>query len=642
MKKILFISVALAATSVPPLAGQERLIVKPTSISNKAFPVVKHLPINDAIFPAPVLKKNPSVMMAVGRLVGYSCYDLQTNNSLGKRIINHGDGTLSFVWTIDDECSSNYANRGSGYNYWNGGSLLYPTGATARLEAVRTGFGHIGLLGNGSEVIFAHKGPPYDFIMSTNVIKGSGSWTGVNAGATLVLPGGTANGLWGRFATGGSDGNSIHLLASYNVSSGVDGVQMGVEGPFTYSRSTDAGQSWDIQSVNLPGYDSTRAVEGSAEDYAIDARDTTVAVVHGGLDEDVALWKSTDNGTNWTETFILPNPFAPSIDSLGGPTDTIVCNDGALDVVIDSNDVVHVAYSLERVLDNGTLGDGSFYIFPGDMGLVYWNDTAQTNVSIPINILDIDNPTNMGNGTNAYEVGAATVLLNNPLSASPPNARYGNKALLSVPSIAVDGNNIFIIFSLPTDGDSTADGRSFRDIWVVASSDGGQTFGTIQNITCTQQEEDYYAGLAKGVDNYLHILYQSDVEPGTSLQNLHPISANELYYAVVNKASVLAGTANCGIAIGVPQQNTSVFKIKGAYPNPTSDVTYFDVIMKQSASVVLEIYNQMGQKVYASANNFETGRHTLFVDARDFASGLYFYNIRSKDVVVSGKLTVVK
>lgn len=611
------------------------LAVKPSLA--KVHPLQKNLQTNEASFltapsHASPFKKNPSALIGF-KLVGFACYDLQSNNSSGRRIINHGDGTFSFVWTIDDDCSASYANRGSGYNYWNGTGLLIPGGATTRIEPTgptnRTGFGQIALLGNGNEIVMAHKGPPYGFFMSTSP-KGAGTWTTAYTAATDTVGGEEA--LWCRIASGGSDGNSIHLLANYFTTPVINGMKT----PMIYSRSTDAGATWNLKSVMLPGYDTSRYLSGGAEDYTIDAEGNTVAIVHAAIDEDVVLWKSTDNGTTFLRTFVDSFLFAPSIDSTGGPTDTAVTCDGAVAVVIDTTGKVHVAYSTVRVVVGG--------YFPTDAGLIYWNDVTKTKVNIPITIADVDANINGGNFTGAYEVGGATALINNPASATPPNARYGNKAFLSMPSISVDGNNVFILFSLVTDGDSTFDGRSFRDLWVVASSDGGATFGSIQNITCTVGEEEYFGSMAKKADNYLHILYQWDQEPGTSLQNGHAISSNEIRWVVVNKAAVLAGTAHCSASgLGIEEQNTLAFNVSEIYPNPTNSMTYFNVTMKQNANVILEIFNSIGQQIYSSASKLTIGQHTLSVDAGNSSTGLYFYTIKGGDAsVVSGKITVVE
>lgn len=561
------------------------------------------------------------------RIVGTSCYDLQSNNSVGRTIINHGDGTLSFVWTADNSCATGFANRGSAYNYWNGSSLLYPAGVNARIETFRTGFTQIAVLGNGGEVMMAHKGLPYGFITLKNGAKGTGTWTIADAHASDTVGGEMS--LWARIATGGSDGNSIHLISNYFTTPVINGMTT----PMVYSRSTDAGVTWDQTSVMLPFYDTTRYLQGGAEDYSIDADLNTVAIVHAGLGEDVVMWKSTDNGTTFTRHFVDSFAFAPNIDTKGQPGDMDTTSDGTSTVVLAPNGTAHVAWATVRV------EPGGFY--PEDKELCYWNDVAKKKIVIPITVADVDATMNGGNNTGVYDVGTGSALSFNPAALTPPNSRYGAKAFLSQPSIAVENNNVFIVFSLITDGDSTGDGRSFRDIWVVASSDGGATFGAVQNVTCSAQEEEYYTSLAKKVDNYLHILYQADIEPGNSFYNLQAISAGEIRYAVIDKAKVLAGTASCSASSGVNEISNSVFSIGGNYPNPASGITNFDVTMKQNATISFDIYNNVGQQVFSTTKKLSAGSHTLSVDASTFASGLYFYTIKSGDAAASGKMTVV-
>lgn len=340
-------------------------------------PILKDLP-NEVVAPlsqsalTPIRKygnnkKNPSTLASTYRLIGYACYDLQSNNSVGRTIINHGDGTLSFAWTTDDECTSSFARRGSAYNYWNGASLLYPLGADTSIETVRTGFAQIGYLGNGGEVIMAHKGAPYGFKILKNGTKGSGTWTVADAHASDTVGGEMS--LWGRIATGGSDGNSIHLISNYFTTPVINGLLT----PMVYSRSQDAGVTWDKKSVMLPGYDTVRYLGGNAENYCIDANGTTVAIVHGGIDEDIALWKSTDNGSTFTKSYVDSFAYAPSIDTTGTTGDMDTTSDGTTTVVIGPTGVVHVAYATVRV------EVGGFY--PGDAELVYWNSRAAGSFS---------------------------------------------------------------------------------------------------------------------------------------------------------------------------------------------------------------------------------------------------------------------
>lgn len=652
MKKILVFNIALLMCFI--CSAQNNKLNSNISLPSKAYPFIKNPTSNytdtksiseSKYFP---IKNSSSIN---SKILGYTCYDQQSNNSPGRQIVNHGDGTLSFCWMIDTACNTSFSSRGSAYNYWNGSNLLYAPGTIGRIESIKTGFSQIALLGNGSEIIFAHKGssaPFSDFIMSSNGSKGLGTWTGITANATLtasVVPGYTnvngmenSQGYMCRISTGGSDGNTIHLIARYFE----PGTILGINGPMVYSRSLDAGLSWDRQSVMLPGYDSTRTTRGSSEAYSIDAMGDTVAILHGGLGEDLTLWKSIDNGNTWIRSFVDSFAFAPSIDLMGGPTDTTKTNDGGMSTVIAPNGTVHVAFSTERLLNDSVIGNGSYSIFPGDVGLVYWNDNTQLQVNIPVTIAQVDALSNGGNNNGFYDVGRFTTYAS--ASQFPlVQARYGNKALLSIPSISIEGSNIFIIFSLPADGDSTTDGQSFRDIWVVASQDGGVSWGPIQNITCTKLKEEYFISLAKRVDNYLHIVYQSDSEPGTTLQNSDPITVNGINYIVADKAKVLAGTAYCSASgLGVEEHANLLFNVTNNYPNPVSGKTFFDITMKQDANISLEIFNTVGQREYTSECKLIAGRHTLVVDAGKFIPGLYFYKINCGDTFITQKMIVAR
>jgi hypothetical protein len=374
-------------------------------------------------------------------------------------------------------------------------------------------------------------------------------------------------------------------------------------------------------------------VGGSADDYSIDAEGTTVGIVMGTLGESVNLWKSTDNGTTFTKTAIETFPHA-AYDTTH--QDTVQTSDGSMSIAV-SNGVAHVAYAGVRVVGNIQKATNAGF-FPGDMSIIYWNDVTKTPVDILANVTaaDLDAAANGGNANGTYDVGSTTTVF----SASNAGGRYGNKALANEPSIAVDGTDIYILFSLPRDADTASNGASFRDIWISASTDGGATWGKPQNVTCDNGNEDYFASLAKHVDaKYLHVLWQNAVAPGTIVQSGVPDNNDEIHWGVLDKAKVKAGTAGCQMgAMGVNEISTNAFTFEN-YPNPTHDITYFNVDMKENANLVLNVYNNVGQMVYTSENRFNTGRHLVSVDASSFASGLYLYTIKSGDSVIGGKFT---
>ncbi|MFN5183322.1 MAG: T9SS type A sorting domain-containing protein [Bacteroidota bacterium] len=565
---------------------------------------------------AKAIHLNP-VPNATTTIIGETQYDLQTNSSVGHRIVNHGDGTISAIWTICD-AGSPYTNRGTGYNYYDGTGWQYPNTTNpvviTRFENLRTGFPDLGKLRGTKDVIVNHETAGYTIMEDTNSTKGAQPFTVFQTDATVGLGTGSHGAIWPRLAVGGNDNATLHVIANYS-----DTIAMvnGVKQPMVYSRSQDGGTTWDIKAVAMPGYDSTRTKYGSAEDYAIDAVGNNVAVVLGGLGEHVTLWKSSDNGTTFARTLVDSFEYAPDYAVLA-PVDSILpTNDGSVAVALDASGKAHVAFGYSEVSNDAV--NGAVFI-PGSIGLMYWNESSQTMVDIPITLgaVDID-------GDGLYSVGA--------LGTDANAARYGNNSLLHKPSIGFDAaGSIYIAFSLPADNDSTPDGQPYRDIWAVTSSDGGATWSDAVNLTSTLQEEESFPVLAKNVDQFLHIVYQSDFEPGTALTNGDGDGTNTINYLKVDK-SVLAS---------VKENKELSFSVGQNYPNPFNGTTNFGVNLKKASNVAVSVTDIFGKQVM-NAINFGTqtmGHHTFSMDCSKLSAGIYFYTVTCGTESVTKKMII--
>lgn len=269
MKKILLISfLALPALLMAQSTKQ------PTATNTHASEVAKIkqdvvLKGDDGVVTSPVVRNMKRKAQPFDFVqIGQTYYDLQSNNTLGNRIILHNDGSVSAVWTTSpDNNSTTFPNRGSGYNHFNGTSW----GATinTRLEeSIRTGWPSLGLLGNGNMYVLAHDATNGGFAFSTKPV-GSGTW---NTTAT-ILDDSTVFGverapIWAKTA---SSGDNLYVMCSY-TNSGInteDVFANGVQNPNIFSRSTDNGATWTDRNILLPGYDSTLYRFGSAEIYDI-------------------------------------------------------------------------------------------------------------------------------------------------------------------------------------------------------------------------------------------------------------------------------------------------------------------------------------------------------------------------------------
>ena len=300
MKKLLLSGLALTFC-LSSIAQNDRVSVQSrlsSNISNK----VAQLKKPGEVYAAPVSIVNPVVSQTKNSMVetsiGQTSYDLQSNyGTTGQRIIRWDDNTISAIWTFATGLNSTPAERGTGYNYYDGTS--WGPLPTARIESYRTGFSSLGGSTAMGEVVVNHGSNASlgaACSTSTNMIsratKGTGTWTEAPLSCASVI-------WWPRVAVGGNNGTTVHALGNDNAG-----------GPVNYSRSTDGGATWANENITLPDF-TTDFFEGPVDAYQVATRGDVVAVVMGGFAEDLTLWKSTDNGANWTKTTINHFPLAP-------------------------------------------------------------------------------------------------------------------------------------------------------------------------------------------------------------------------------------------------------------------------------------------------------------------------------------------
>ena len=648
MKKPLLLALGLLpALAFAQIQGESNF-VQPSPEQNQAVPVEKKVltemspmmnPNNPAFYAAKKGKTDGVDFIQVGR----TFYDLQTNASSGRRVYLHNDGTVSLTWTTDPEGKSGFALRGAGYNYHNGTDFIRAgEGNGSRVDNFRSGWPSIGILPNGQEWIIAHDATNGGFRMSKNDSKGSENWT--TGPAILQWPDGQRP-IWNRAA---NNGNTLHLICNFADSSAPGDPRVisrnGVRGPMMYSRSKDAGVTWDKENTMLPGYDSTRILGGGGDNYAIDVNGNTVAIVTGGLADDVILWKSTDDGETFTRIIVDSFPYAP-FDGLKFALDTPQTNDGSVDVLIDNNGDCHVFWGVSRVFDDDTT-DASFNFFPATALLAGWSES--TGVTQGIGGVVDEN----GNGTLDIEPGTWSSLQSGQVPSGLGNvARMGNTGLVNMPSAGIDAQGrIFVTYSAPRENDLSIDNVNCRDIYIVYSTDGGATWSDPQNITQVQLKEDAFPAIARRVDDFVHVLWQQDETPGTNLQNNatggnnQPVVENAIMYAAVPVSKIINDEIGQGPGVGlerVKRGDAEIFRVSQNFPNPFSNETNVTVYLTEMTDVTLTVTNLLGQTVISqNLGTFNAGNSTITIDANGLSSGVYTYTLSTGTYSVGNKMIV--
>ncbi len=571
--------------------------------------------------------------------IGSTYYDLQTNFAMPHRLVLQPSGAVSATWTTANSDAAGFATRGSGYNYRDAAGKWNPSDSS-RVENVRTGWANIGILSNGSVFTIGHDATNGGFYMTK-----SASATSRPSTTTSILQEPPYKPIWARTA---NDGDVIHLICSYTDSAAPGEARApkrkGIFAPMVYSRSKDGGVTWDKQHIMLPDYDSTLTNNGGADQYSIDVKGNTVAIVNADLLQGVIAWKSTDGGDNWQRIIVDTFKYAPWT----GKTemlDTPYTNDGTVDVIIDNNSKLHVFFGLGRVFDNDTT-DESYSFYPGTQGMMHWSEaTNKTALIASGNQFD-----RTEDGFNSLEQATYSGLTSgNVPSGLSTVARLGSTSAMRQPASAMDANgNLYCLFSVPIEQDISDLGANFRDIGVVYSTDGGATWSLPQNVTQVLGREDDFASTCRVANGFLHMTWQQDEIAGTNLQNNsgafgnHPVVLNLINYQAIPVTEILNGNIGMLYGVNVEKPNTGeVMVVNQNYPNPFSNATNVLVYLTKPGDIKVEVRNAMGALVKTQTHsNLYKGNHELTITAEGLSTGVYTYTLIAGGSSVSKTMMV--
>jgi hypothetical protein len=615
----------------------QRAIKKTGGANNEPVPAIS----NSQNFPVPVKRAKPhtsayhrsSIASVPEAVLGTTTYDLQTNGTINNRIVNNGDNTISATWTMSHGTTANgWLDRGTGYNYFDGTN--WGPQPSTRIEPMRTGYQNIGYAPGGREGVLAHT-LTTGFAFTSRATKGTGSWT------TTTQSDATQE--WSKFTAGGVDGHSFHSIWGGSPTTPF-------LTPLYYSRSTDDGVNWSPK-AEIPQYmvgtDVVGGVGGDA--YSIDARGDVVAVVVGDLGgKDLVLLKSMNNGSTWTKTivqqFIIPmyDEATMSTDTNGDSVgDTLFTNSSDAAVVIDNNNMVHVFFGGTRLLEQpGETALGYFQTFD----LYYWNESMGPN-----NFRLLANPPDLnGDSVISLPIGCGFNAANNPVGY------YGTgiTAYISMPSAGVDdNNNIYVSYQAADElSDTTLFGQDYMHIYLLKSMDGGNTWTdpdqAYDAVLASQPDgqgiDGAFAAMAKHVDSKIHLIYQRDFAPGTTLSGSttptcesvnNNDGSNEIVYIAIDPAAIPTG-------INDPAAIRS-FTLSSNYPNPFHGKTSLNITLKKASDITIEVSDLLGRVLSIDKySNFSSGSHTLSIDASKFTSGVYTYKVKVGSDVMTKKMIV--
>jgi hypothetical protein len=511
--------------------------------------------------------------------VGLTTYDLQTNTTVCRRVAMNAAGQVAITYTRSHSFDETANDRGTGYNFWNGSawnSVNFNNttpGSFTRPDVGRTGWPNIGFLRSGREIVVSHfAGSAASFgglqVQYRNN-PGTGAWTTVSLNSPADI-----DCTWPRIAI---SGDSIMAISSAQIGTFFNGVDGGIY----MHRSFNGGQTWQPVTSIAPinGDNFTRI---GADVYAIDANDNGVVAIVVGQYQ-INLLKSTDFGTTWTmtpiqQTFDFNGNLNPSNFSatFGETLDTIDISDQAYSLVVDDNGLVHVWYGRQRMYKNDPGTEGAFF-FPFQAGLTYWNE----NMNEPKLI-------------HATRIPAEDIDDCAPLYSTDPQqfqAQLYRSSFTSMASGGFDSNgNLYVAYSgvrgAIVDGlgqplNIHASGTQFRDVFVMKSEDGGETWVGPLNVSNAPTRESVYPGIPRKIyNNQVPVIWQEDDIPSTALQAppgfTHPYIVNQIYFEMVSLGDIVSPADITCPTIALQGSNQMTLT-QGCLPEGDFVLSFFDI-----------------------------------------------------------------
>lgn len=454
-----------------------------------------------------------------GEEVGFTTYDLQTNNSLCDRIFVDAEGTAHMAWTYSNAFSLAAEDRGTGYNTVTADGTIAEF-SEARIEAGRTGWPNIGQVTEGPNAgrivvvsHFASAAASFGGLSFAWKEDAMSDWQteSFETGFGIVDEAAT----WPRMAI---SGQTIHIIAGRQ---GADGDEAcGLLGGLAYYRSTDGGDTFEDAGC-ITGLTAENFTNLTGDGYAIDADGDNVAIVTGIFG--TTLFKSTDGGDSWEMNRVVEMDDYLFAGELGQTLpNELVTGDECYEVLLDANGTAHIWFGRNVISDDDEAEGWS--VFPANTALQYWNENMTTG---PVAIGETVRFDTDGDSIAPFD-----------FNTSESNAYFGS--LVSHPSAGIDAaGNIYVAYSAIVDGAIDANNNFYRDVFLIKSLDGGQSWEGPYNVTNDPTEEAMYASVAKNVvDGVVHLVYQSDEQVGMAVQGpggdgMHAFALNSIRYVQV-------------------------------------------------------------------------------------------------------------
>lgn len=132
------------------------------------------------------------------------------------------------------------------------------------------------------------------------------------------------------------------------------------------------------------------------------------------------------------------------------------------------------------------------------------------------------------------------------------------------------------------------------------------------------------------------------VSAGVNMDNVY--IAGVLLNASNRPVNAVQVSLDDAIADGIFVSTNDVFNHNSVsvFPNPITDIANINITMESSADVTVQIFNSVGQSVFARDYGTMTGNQNITFDAANLNSGVYFVHVRMGDELATKRVTITK
>ena len=585
-------------------------------------------------------------------VAGDTWYDFQTNGSLGKMIALDSDGGVHITWTDGYNEDLETGERHQKYNYLpHDGDWLNEDGYPID-NIVRGGFGCLWLTTDDlPRALTFYHGKIDDVWRGMSGVDLEPGFGGFDSTPLPVYQDQTVYFPQGVMTPEGR----IHVVyqrrdrAMISYAQGEldeDGFLVFGDFPFEVGAThrTNFRIACSEQSERtVIGYTTARAGIPAPDNWGT----TTAYAMNNDL---LLVW--TDDGENWNfdDPFNITRNIPPDPDLEGDAAygDTLRPN-SSFDIILDAEDNIHVVFDArgfweqpipedEPPVDGITI-DASF--------LFHWSE--QTDEITPV-----------ADGWFTHrEVDDEGETIRWPTPG-------GWKSNVCAPSLAYDDNgDLYCVFNFYPLEDYSLEDYCNGDIAVTVSEDNGESWYVPTMITETsshladegESECELYPTLALVVDDYLHISYELDTEPGSPVsdnpnRNEWPSLCPWIYHRVpvedVLREEIWEDGPNWHaeyLSVSNNERNPVPERLvlEPAYPNPFNAMTIITYRLPVSSHVSLQVLDLTGRSVTTLVNsNQQPGIHSTTLTADDLASGLYFVRLEVSGEIFTQKLMLIR